>query len=504
MSINYSATTPAAPAGKTNVVFQSDGKGNISAYYTPSSGSGTVTSVATAGIATGGPITTMGTVTVTGSGSTTTAATADTNVASAPAGDVITADGSGNVKDSGTLLSSLAPKASPALTGVPTAPTAAAATNTTQLATTAFVESEIPLRSAVTSVFARTGAVVATTGDYTQTQISAGAIANSTTATTQAALSNDTKVATDAYVDSAVAVETARATTAEATKQATLTGVGIARNTGACTELSGDVTTSGSNAASVVKVNGAAVPASKTIVGTNSSSQIVDASSATLSNNTTGTAANLSGTPALPNGTTATTQSALDGSTQIATDAYADAEAAQNISTGHGGFFSAGYEPFDATVVASSDIGIGTANLVKAVQFTLKKWVTINKVVAQIVGTATGTFAVGIYNAAGTSLLVQANFSTASAAVISNAPVTGSGLTLAPGVYWFVWSCSSTTPTFPVASDGESIIGILNKDTTYVGTAANAMGTGSGTPLPSSLGTITSSAEAMAMAFFHP
>jgi hypothetical protein len=281
MSTNYSATTPAAPAGKSNVVFQSDGKGNISAYYTPSSGG--VTEIETAGIATGGPITTTGTITVEGSGSTEVAATAATNVASAPAGDVITADGSGNVEDSGTLLSSLAPKASPALTGVPTAPTAAAATNTTQIATTAFVESEIPLRSAVTSVFTRTGAVtaqsgdytvsevtgaaplaspaltgvptaptaaaatnttqiattafveseiplrsavtsvfgrtgavVASTGDYTQSQISAGAIANGTTATTQAALSNDTKVATDAYVDAGVAVETSRAETAEA------------------------------------------------------------------------------------------------------------------------------------------------------------------------------------------------------------------------------------------------------------------------------------------------
>jgi hypothetical protein len=38
----------------------------------------------------------------------------------------------------------------------------------------------------------------------------------------------------------------------------------------------------------VVKVNGGSVPASKTIVGTNSSGQIVDASSATLANNTTG------------------------------------------------------------------------------------------------------------------------------------------------------------------------------------------------------------------------
>lgn len=40
------------------------------------------------------------------------------------------------------------------------------------------------------------------------------------------------------------------------------------------------------------------------------------------------TATNLTGTPALPNGTTATTQSALDNSTKLATTAYADAAVA--------------------------------------------------------------------------------------------------------------------------------------------------------------------------------
>jgi hypothetical protein len=45
----------------------------------------------------------------------------------------------------------------------------------------------------------------------------------------------------------------------------------------------------------------------------------------TLNQNTTGTAANLSGTPALPNGVTATTQTAADNSTKLATTAYADA-----------------------------------------------------------------------------------------------------------------------------------------------------------------------------------
>ena len=42
----------------------------------------------------------------------------------------------------------------------------------------------------------------------------------------------------------------------------------------------------------------------------------------TLNQNTTGTAANLSGTPALPNGTTATTQSTGDTSNDIATDLF--------------------------------------------------------------------------------------------------------------------------------------------------------------------------------------
>lgn len=43
---------------------------------------------------------------------------------------------------------------------------------------------------------------------------------------------------------------------------------------------------------------------------------------ATLNQNTTGTAANLSGTPALPNGTTAVTQAGGDNTTLLATDAF--------------------------------------------------------------------------------------------------------------------------------------------------------------------------------------
>lgn len=66
-----------------------------------------------------------------------------------------------------TALDSKAPLASPALTGTPTAPTAAQGTNTTQLATTAHVQGEAALlvpRSILTTdgdLFTRTGGVVA-------------------------------------------------------------------------------------------------------------------------------------------------------------------------------------------------------------------------------------------------------------------------------------------------------------------------------------------------------
>lgn len=81
-------------------------------------------------------------------------------------------------------------------------------------------------------------------------------------------------------------------------------------------------------ATSAGKINGVAVPASAKVIGSNASSQLIDNSAATLSNNTTGnaltatTAANLSGTPTLPNGTLATTQTAGDATAKLATDSF--------------------------------------------------------------------------------------------------------------------------------------------------------------------------------------
>ncbi len=84
-----------------------------------------------------------------------------------------------------TQLDAKAPLASPTFTGTPAAPTASPGTNTTQVATTAFVAtSYAPLASPTF-----TGAPSLPTG---------------TTAVTQSANDNSTKLATTAYVDTAV------------------------------------------------------------------------------------------------------------------------------------------------------------------------------------------------------------------------------------------------------------------------------------------------------------
>lgn len=96
----------------------------------------------------------------------------------------------------------LAPKASPALTGNPTAPTPTAGDNDTSIATTAFVTGGIATQhTADVALFA---------------PLASPALTGTPTAPTQTALTNNTDIATTAYADAAVAVEKSRAQTAEA------------------------------------------------------------------------------------------------------------------------------------------------------------------------------------------------------------------------------------------------------------------------------------------------
>lgn len=69
-----------------------------------------------------------------------------------------------------TLITARAPSASPAFTGVPTAPTPAGGSNDQTVATTSFVKTAITA-GAVASFNTRVGAVVSQAGDYTAAQV---------------------------------------------------------------------------------------------------------------------------------------------------------------------------------------------------------------------------------------------------------------------------------------------------------------------------------------------
>lgn len=114
-------------------------------------------------------------------------------------------DGLGNV--TGSIPTSIyAPIASPAFTGTPTAPTPASSDDSNTIATTAYVQSVLAGSGLVVSVFGRTGAVEATSGDYTVAQITGAAplaspaLTGTPTAPTPATANSSTLLATTAFV----------------------------------------------------------------------------------------------------------------------------------------------------------------------------------------------------------------------------------------------------------------------------------------------------------------
>lgn len=90
-----------------------------------------------------------------------------------------------------TTLNSYALKASPALTGTPTAPTAAVDTNTTQIATTAYVVGQ--------------GYLKAATASSTYAPLASPDLTGTPTAPTAAGGTNTTQIATTAFVTAAIA-----------------------------------------------------------------------------------------------------------------------------------------------------------------------------------------------------------------------------------------------------------------------------------------------------------
>jgi Chaperone of endosialidase len=131
-------------------------------------------------------------------------------VAAAIAGTVTTFNGrSGAVTLTAADVSAAgaAPLNSPALYGTPTAPTAAVGTNTTQIATTAFVEAALAGGSGVTSFNGRGGTVTLTLADVTGAggaPITSPALIGTPTAPTATAGNSSGQLATTAFVMNAL------------------------------------------------------------------------------------------------------------------------------------------------------------------------------------------------------------------------------------------------------------------------------------------------------------
>jgi hypothetical protein len=249
-------------------------------------------------------------------------------------------------------LAAKAPLASPAFTGTPTAPTASLGDDSTNIATTAFVENavdnlvagDIPniAESQVTNLVGDLAGKVATTVTVNGHALSSNVTISASDLTTgtlphaqlpslvsgdipnnAANTSGSSALVVSGSANSASAgvVRLANTDAIEWRNNANSANISLTKDTSDNLDASGF---------SGIKVPNSIIIASQTTAGhylrNNGTSYVDSAIQAgdvpTLNQNTSGTAANLSGTPALPNGTTATTQATSDNSTNIATTAF--------------------------------------------------------------------------------------------------------------------------------------------------------------------------------------
>jgi len=326
-----------------------------------------------------------------------------------------------NLAKSGNTLSVAT---SPALSGTPTAPTASALTSTTQLATTAYADSAVTVET-----------TRATTAEALLAPKASPALTGTPTAPTAAALTATTQLATTAYADSAVSAEASRATTAEALKAAL------------------------------------ASPA-------------------------------LTGTPTAP------TASALTSSTRLATTAYADSAVAV-IAGG------ATFVPADLGLLAwTSDPALAVANnsptsgSVYGSRINIRVPVSITSITV-VVGTAgTGLTAsqcflglitgqANTFGAAGTLIASTADQSTVwtTAGVQAAAALTAGPYTLPVGFYWPVLVANGTTPPKFLA-----MTGIASNNNFGVGITASTSRVGRLATGVTTLGNITPSSASLTQA----
>lgn len=254
-----------------------------------------------------------------------------------------------------TASSTYAPLASPALTGVPTAPTAAANTNTTQIATTQFVQTEltdlIGGAPGALDTLTELAAALANDANYSTTITTAlgtklplaggtmtGAIAMGTSKITGM---GDPTLAQDAATKNYVDTITVAPSNLTGPITSTGSATAIASQTGTGTKFVVDNTptliTPVLGVATATSINGTTIPSTKTLVVTTDKISALAATTSSelagvISDETGSGALVFAGSPALTGTPTAPTAAVATNTTQIATTAFvlANSSAADN------------------------------------------------------------------------------------------------------------------------------------------------------------------------------
>jgi hypothetical protein len=256
----------------------------------------------------------------------------------------------------------------PALPNGTTATTQAQADGSAKLATTLYVDtglatkaatSAIPVVGTVTPLINGTATIGATgkwadsghihpTDTSRQAALGYTPVANTVTVNGHALSANVTVSASDITTGTLPHAQLPALVSGDIPANAANTSGSAASFTGT---LVGDVT--GTQGATVVgKINGTSLAGLSTGILKNTTTTgvptiaVAGTDYALPNANTSGTAANLSGTPALPNGTTASTQLQADGSMKLATTAYVDTGLATKQA-------SLGYTPVANTVTVN-------------------------------------------------------------------------------------------------------------------------------------------------------
>lgn len=137
---------------------------------------------------------------------------------------------------------------------------------------------------------------------------------------------------------------------------------------------------------------------------------------------------------------------------------------------------------------AVGNTGIGNANEVRVVRFTLALSITVNSISFRVAGGSGGTnAAVGVYDSAGTTLLVDSGPQSAASNVVKTASIAGVVLT-AGTTYLYAFTADSAIPVFSGITSGVAAQEIINGGTANIFSAANAS---VAAQLPATLGVLS-------------